>query len=217
MAKEFRDFHQLIAETAGHYRFSKPSEAFSSFQEWFTDFVRWLSQQFQVSFQANRVDTSAMGNMFKLLLYGVGIACAGLGIYILFLRLRQEGNKKRSSTAGAALASVRLSSREWLSEADKLVAAQDWRAACRSLYMGCLRLLDESDVVAFNPTRTNIEYYYALGGNKVIQKVFRELANLVDSFWFGDRMAKDQDFDTCKQLLNEIQVSIEENAKSKQQ
>jgi hypothetical protein len=217
MAREFRDFHQLIAETAQHYRFSKASEAFSSFQEWFTDFVRWLAQQFQINFQATRVDTSAMGNLFKLLLYGVGIVCFGLGIYILILRLNQERKRKRGNVAGPSAVSVRLNSGEWQSEADKLAAAKDWRSACRSLYMACLRLLDESATIAFNPTRTNIEYYYALSGNTAIQKVFRQLANLVDAFWFGDRVAKDEDFNTCKQLLGEIQMSIEANAKSKQQ
>jgi len=216
MAREFQDFHQLIAETSKHYRFSKTSETFSTFQEWFTDFVRWLSQQFQVNFQASRVDSNAMANLFKLFLYGIGIFCAGLGIYVLALRLGQERSKRLISTSGASQVSLRLNSREWLSEADKLVAAQDWRSACRSLYMACLRLLDESAVVAFNPTRTNIEYYYALSGNSSIQKVFRKLANLVDAFWFGDRVATGEDFDTCKHLLNEIQTSIETNAKSKQ-
>src|SRR5207302_11114168 len=82
-------------------------------------------------------------------------------------------------------------------EAGQLAEKQEWKNACRALYLSVLRLFAERDICEFMPARTNYEYYYVLARYPGLQGGFEDLATRVERIWFGGAEALSSDYDTC--------------------
>ncbi|HEY9791865.1 MAG TPA: DUF4129 domain-containing protein, partial [Candidatus Obscuribacterales bacterium] len=65
----------------------------------------------------------------------------------------------------------------------------------------------------FAPTKTNYEYSYALAQHPDLQKGFRQLAELVEVIWFGNKEADKTDFQQSMSWLVELNGEIETDNK----
>jgi hypothetical protein len=207
---QFRDLHASIADVSQHYHFQEMPGMVTNLQEWFTNFARWLADLLARLFSLTPIasDTRAFGDAIKHLWYVVGFLCALGLLYVVVRRTWEVLSKASAAQAGVQSASKILDSADWMKEANQLADQGDWRFACRALYMACLRMLDEAGVLAFGASRTNYEYWYALQKEKEIQMRFRELADVIDQSWFGNRDVGRPDFRKCSELLKEIAQEI---------
>jgi hypothetical protein len=182
----------------------------TNLQEWITNAIRWVadlvSRLFSMTPMAS--DTRAFGDVIKHLWYVVGFLCSLALLYVIFRRSWELLRKSGAGAAGAQGTTRIMDSSDWRKEANKLAEQGNWRFGCRALYMASLRIFDEAGVLSFGPSRTNYEYWYALQKEKAIQKHFRELADVIDESWFGNRSAGQADFRKCAMLLEEIEKEI---------
>lgn len=210
MSEPFRDLHASIADVSQHYHFQELPGAISNMQEWITSAIRMIAEMIAklLSITPAASDTRGFGDAMKWVWYIVGFLCFLAIVYVVISRTWQILRKNSSGTGGVSKSSRIFDSADWKKEASDLAAKADWRYGCRALYMSSLRKLDEAGVLSFGPSRTNYEYWYALQKEKTIQKLFREMANVIDESWFGNRNAGQSDFDNCSNLLAQIESEI---------
>jgi hypothetical protein len=182
----------------------------TNLQEWITNAIRWIADLMSKLFSMTPMasDTRAFGDVIKQLWYVVGFLCSLALIYVIARRSWDLMRKAGTATGGVDGTTRIMAASDWKKEANSLAGQGDWRSGCRALYMACLRLFDEAKVLSFGPSRTNYEYWYALAKDKPIQKLFRELADVIDESWFGNRSVAEADFRRCAVLLAEIEKEV---------
>jgi Domain of unknown function (DUF4129) len=153
-------------------------------------------------------DTRAVSNLIKNIWYLVGFLCVLVLIYLLAFNFWRRFKRTSVPSLNAVTVSKLIMSEDWRNEARRLAEESNWRAACRALYMSCLRMFDEAAILPFAVSRTNYEYWYALAKEKGIQTNFRQLANVVDQTWFGKQVASQPDFEQCSKLLDDIEREV---------
>ena len=82
---------------------------------------------------------------------------------------------------------ARRSADQWLTEADKLAARGEFRAAVRCLYLACLIRMDESNTLRFERHQTNWEHLYRFRDltNKPGNFQLEPLTQKFDNAWYG--------------------------------
>jgi len=208
--EQFRDLHASIADVSQHYHFQEMPGVVTNLQEWITNAIRLiadlLARLFSLSPMAS--DTRAFGDVMKHIWYIVGFLCAAALIFVVAKR-SWEALRGSAGKAGAVQGVTRImNASDWKKEANNLSEKSNWRFGCRALYMASLRMFDEAGVLSFGPSRTNYEYWYALKKEKSIQKNFRELADVIDECWFGNRTVDQADFKKCSTLLADMEQEI---------
>ncbi len=94
-----------------------------------------------------------------------------------------------------------LTSAEWRTLAQQLLAQGEMRLAARALYLGLLRLLHEAQLLDYDPARTNWEHLMdlrspALPDPSTREQAYRLLQPLTlrfDYLWYGSDTATEQD------------------------
>ncbi len=207
---DFKDITQEIADVASRYHYHKPPEFLVYLQELLSRVLRFLKDLFEQLhlFNSGFSDTRMVGNLMQILIYAAGGICALLIIYLVFMRMTKLTQMSRLAQSGALENELLLTSQGWLNEAKSLAEKQHYKSACRAAYLSFLRLLDEKDVAPFAPTRTNYEYWYQLKKSREIQLTFRQLADIVELVWFGNKQAELNDFERCLELIDSSQPAI---------
>jgi hypothetical protein len=150
-------------------------------------------------------DTRMASNIMQILLWIGGAICLVLFIWALWGRLNQLKHQAQLARKGQTAINEILDSNGWKEQAQSLASQGKWREACRAVYFASLRNMDESEILEYSPSRSNYEYIYSLTRQPVIAKDFRQLANLVESLWFGKRTAAQADFEELTALLSSIE------------
>jgi hypothetical protein len=210
MTDKFRDLHGCIADVSRHYHFRETPQGLTAAQEWITNLLHWLSDLLARLFALAPMpsDTRAVSNLIKNIWYLVGFLCVLVLIYLLAFNFWRRFKRTSVPSLNAVTVSKLIMSEDWRNEARRLAEESNWRAACRALYMSCLRMFDEAAILPFAVSRTNYEYWYALAKEKGIQTNFRQLANVVDQTWFGKQVASQPDFEQCSKLLDDIEREV---------
>lgn len=200
-----RDIAPEIASVAGKYNYKKPPDLLLQLQEWIDKALRFLNE-FLSSLRIHMPgmsDTSVVGNIIQAVVLITGALCLLVIIFFAMKRLSQLNAQSQLAKKGQSAAHLLLDAQGWKQEAATLAEKQDWREACRAIYMSSLRSFHESSVIEFAPTRTNYEYWYALAPrSEMLARSFRSLANQVELVWFGNKTATQDDYATCcKELI----------------
>jgi hypothetical protein len=207
---EIKNVTPQISQIATQYQYHDPPGFLVSLQDFILHVMRVISD-FLGSFKIvipGLSDTSTVSSIMQFLLYSAGVAGAAAVMWVLWTRLGYLNDQSRLARGGKAIVQTLLDSSGWKSEADKFAAAGEWKDACRAVYLSLLRLFAESKITEFSPTRTNYEYYYVLAGHPNIQSGFRQLAEKVESIWFGGAQAEQADYDFCRQKVEELSTEI---------
>ncbi len=207
---EFKNISEAISDVAKHYHYHKPPEFLVYVQEMLSRVLRFLKDLFEQLhlFNSGFSDTRMVGNLMQILLYIAGGLCALIVIYLVFSRMTKLTQMSKLARGGALESERLLTSEGWLSEARELAEKQHFKAACRAAYLSFLRLLDESQIAPFAPTKTNYEYWYQLSKNREIQSTFRKMADTVELVWFGNKNAGREDFEHCLDLIEDARSLI---------
>ena len=219
MTMDFKDITPEIAEVAKSYRYHQSPDLLVKLQERIASALRWLNDwlsSFRITIPGP-ADTKIVGNLMQLILLAAGLIGAAVLLWLVWVRLSQIRKAKAAAKRAAASAELVLDAGGWRQEAQNLASREDWRGACRALYLSLLRLLDELRVASFAPTKTNYEYWYALSAYPAIQKGFRELASRVELVWFGSRLATKPDYDLCLAKLGEMEDELKRLAETANQ
>lgn len=203
-----KDIELEIAAVAARYHYPKPPDFLIRLQEWIQIALRWLSDLFS-SFRIilpGLTDTSSVSNVMQILLFLSGVLCAAAIIYFCWTAMTQLSVQRTLARKEQQTALRLLDAAGWRQEAEALAAGRKWKEACRALYLSSLRVFHERKILEFMPTRTNYEYWYALGHHQLLAQEFRHLADRVELVWFGNRLADSSDYDRCRELLDEISV-----------
>ena len=102
-------------------------------------------------------------------------------------RILSREQVHKALVGGEALA---LTDAQWLSEAQRLAAANDFRAAYRAIYLALLSGLHEFGKIDFRRNRTNWIYVRNFRGQEAERRVFDELTGLFDQVWYGRKLAQ---------------------------
>ncbi len=211
---KYQDVSKPLTEMAGDYQFKDPPQFLVSLQDFIQRLLRNLIdflRQFKIDF-GNIADTRSVGDFMQIIIFIALVLVLGLVVYTLSLRLRHLQKQAQLARVGLASGMEILDSNTWKLKAEEHAGKENWKDACRALYMSSLYLMDERGVLNFIATRTNYEYYYALSSHKKIRPVFRDLVNIVEGIWFGNEQAQQDDFENCKKLLTLMESEIAADA-----
>ena len=123
--------------------------------------------------------------------------------------MKQLNQMAEQAKRGQVTSEALLNADSWKQQGEALATKLAWREACRALYFSLLKRLDEKGVAEYMPTRTNYEYWYALARNKTIALQFREIANIVEASWFGNRSASNVDYQHLLAAFSSAELAIE--------
>jgi len=207
---DFRDISPVIQDVAKNYHYHKPPEFVIFVQDMIAKLLRLLKDFLDsLHFYVPAHDTRMVGNLLKFAWFALGAVGVAAVAYFAWRRLKQLKGIAQQAKRGQFASETLLDADAWRKQAEELAGQKEWKEACRALYFSLLKRLDEKGVVEFMPTRTNYEYWYALARHKPIAMPFREIANIVESSWFGNRNATTGDYEDCIKFLSQAQEEIE--------
>jgi hypothetical protein len=210
MSNKLSDVHLQIADVARNYHYHEPIPWLVYLRDLAATALRWLWDWISSLFAIIPIqaDTRLVGNTIKLVLLVLGGLSILLILYLAWSKFRDIA--KQAALAKTIPLSIDgpFNSQDWFNEAIESSKASRWKEACRALYMSCLRLLDEREILSFVPTRTNFEVWYALSKYQNLAKIFRPLADRVDTLWFGTKLAEERDFLSSLSSLKDIRVEV---------
>ncbi len=202
----FSEIYPQIAQVAMSYHYRKSPDLLIKLQQWLEKTLRWL-HDFLASWQIiipGLTDSRMASNVLQLSLCAVGVLCLAVLLVMLWARLRQLKIQAQIASKGQATFTQLVSATAWRAEAERQASAANWRQACRAAYLCSLYLFEERHILSFSPSRTNYEYWYALVQKPILAKTFRNLANLVESVWFGGKSAGPDEFQLSLNWLEAI-------------
>lgn len=208
---DFRDINPLIKEVALGYQYSKPPQALLFFQDLLAKIERFiydLLSNLQISLPSSSAKSYFVANVMQFLLLLSGFLAIIALLIFAFKRMGQIKRQSLLARRGESILAVELDALGWRNQAEEFAKAGDYKLACRALYLSLLKQLSEKEVLEFVPTRTNYEYWYALSRHKELARSFRELANLVESSWFGKRAAGQDDYQSGLRTLASAEDEI---------
>lgn len=91
----------------------------------------------------------------------------------------------------------------WIQQADKLCRQQNYRGACRALYIALLQRLHESQVIPQQLSRTDQEYWQILQSQPK-SAAYAILILTHERLCFSNRTITETDFRACQQAYREL-------------
>ncbi len=209
---KFEDISKQIADVSRNYHFHKPPDFVLRIQEviariwrFILDLLDWI---FNRGHHFGGSDSRSLSSLLQILIYSAGALAMLVLAFVLWRRLRQQSLANKRLRKGASQIEELLDASGWKEQAHTLSASADYRGACRALYLSLLQYMHENHLAEFAPTRTNYEYSYALSSYPDIQKGFRQISNLVELIWFGNKEASAADYEETLQALAKLEPAV---------
>jgi hypothetical protein len=177
-------------------------------------FLGWLFWHHGTSGMWGSGSSAALPTILELLGWVIALMALLLIGVLLFQAIRSS---RRPDTAMAVLSrqqiqdalesgnALALGPAEWLDEAQRLAAEQNFRAVYRALYLALLSGLHTAGKIEHNRGRTNWIYVQHYRGPAEERDTFGQLTELFDRVWYGRKGAEDRNID---QLRNTVATLI---------
>ena len=207
----FKDISADITEVARHYKSQDLPPLVVKVQEILQQILQAIQEFWYNLFNLKSPGASnstAFSNAIQYLMYVLGAAALIALIYVLWRRVAQKQQEVASTRRGAAAMEKILDAAGYRLEAEAFARANDFKSACRSLYLCLLQYMHEKSVVVFAPAKTNYEYKYLLAEFSELQSVFVRFADIVEHTWFGNRQAESVDYQQCIELLSTAEGNV---------
>lgn len=211
---EFQDVSPQLEKLSSEFQYKDPPDFLIRLQELVSFVMRAIAdflKQFKITLPG-MADTSAVGNVMQALIVIIGVICLAAVLYLMSSRMKQLRAQADLAKRGALSLEEILDSKGWMQKSEELARERLFKDACRAVYLSVIYSLDEKKILAYAPTRSNYEYFYALHGKNGLQSGFRKLADIVEELWFGNLHAGAEEYDTCVALSNGLFKEIEEHA-----
>jgi len=211
----FQDITDPLASVARNYHFRKPPALIETIREFLLKALRMLNEWWRQLFMhsGQQLDSKSLSSVLQFIVVLAAVLAVIGVVYVLLRRAALQQRERVQTIKGASMVEELLNAQGWKAQAEKLASQQDYRRACRAVYLSLLQKLDENKIAQFAPTKTNYEYSYALAQHPDLQKGFRQLAELVEVIWFGNKEADKTDFQQSMSWLVELNGEIETDNK----
>jgi hypothetical protein len=202
----FKNIAKPLSEIAKNYDYREPPSFLLAVQEFITNAFRYIAELLSLlKLTPGAADSRATATIVQFIVIAVGIICLIFLLVVVAGKLRHIKNAKQLASSGLIQADIPLDRVGWRNLAIKLAEEKNYRDSVRAIYMSALYLLDEKGVIRFSPSKTNYEYFYALGAKNVLQDPFRKLVTRVESIWFGHDQAQEEDHKICLRQLQDME------------
>jgi hypothetical protein len=139
--------------------------------------------------------------------------------HLIYTFWRFLGGSARSSSsglpfgrhAGELLGIRELEFESVYSEANRLLAAGDWLAATKYLYVAAILWLDRQRWITFRPAKTNRDYFGELRTEAQLQHLFGRLTDCFEFIVYGGQSATDS---TSRDMANIVEGLLHEPARA---
>ena len=208
---DFKDVSREISQVADGYRYHKPPALLESARDFLAQLLRKIMQIIHDLFQRHggTSDARSMSGVIQFAVYLCGVLAVFALFYLLLKQMKSSVASKTDTVRGAREVEALLDANGWKAQADKLAAVQEYKPACRAIYLSLLQNMHEHHIAEFAPAKTNFEYSYSLAKYPDIQLEFRKLSDLVEVIWFGNKEATRDDYDQSVTFLAQVDKSIE--------
>ncbi len=98
-----------------------------------------------------------------------------------------------------------MSAQAALQEAETLSRGGDYRTAVRYLYLSTLLLLDERNLLRYDPAQTNREYLKRLAGHPELSEALRSIVDVFDRVWYGHHALDQSAYASYEAQVRKIQ------------
>lgn len=158
------------------------------------------------------VNTAGLNSLAWIVFWGIMLAVAVVAIVIAW----RNWTPKLKAAKGPTVEPIKQSLENLLAHANPQTVTQLWQQAddlarkgqfleaVRSLYLAALVVLHRSNLIRFEPTRTNGEYLDQLRSHKPLQDSFRDLTGIFELKWYGQRTCQPEDWVSCRFLAEAI-------------
>lgn len=158
--------------------------------------------------------TSGLNSMAWIVFWGIMLAAGAVAILIA----RRNWTPRPIAAKAPLVEATKPSLQNLLAHANPRTVAELWQRAddlarkgqfleaVRSLYLAALILLHRSNLIRFEPTRTNGEYLDQLRSHKPLQDSFRAMTGIFELKWYGQRNCRPEDWVSCRELAEVIRV-----------
>lgn len=84
----------------------------------------------------------------------------------------------------------------------------NYRLAVRLLYLQHLKLLADRNMIAWQPNKTNTDYWRELT-NETLQQIFKSATNIFEYAWYGSHTVSKDDYTVMKEALMKFQNRLQ--------
>jgi hypothetical protein len=200
-----RDISKEIAAVGQNYYFVEQPPFLRDALEWAANkalaIIRFLRELFRSN--PSSTDSQAISLLLQVVIWAMAIATVLVLVYTLVRRVSRIKKQFANKTRGASDIEELQDAAGWRRQAERLALQNEYKGACRALYLSLLQGFHEHGITEFSPARTNYEYSYALAKYPEMQQRFKLIAERVETIWFGNRLAGDEDY---AQSLADLQI-----------
>lgn len=181
-----------------------------AFTDWLASLLR---REARKSIPRQPGSSSVLPTVLEMLAWGTVI----IGVVTLLVLLVLVLMRKRTGPATARILSrqqietametgdaLAMDAGQWMSEADRLAAEQNFRAVYRALYLALLSGLHSLGKIEHRQSRTNWTYVQRYRGPGEERQTFSELTDLFDRVWYGRFTAGAADLPVLQQKVADL-------------
>ena len=205
---------QKLDEILQRPEFQKPKEDKSILQQLADALDEWLSALFRRSPPAEidqpQVDLSPVGAILNYVVIALAVAIIGFVAWRFLLPLvgnrsgrKKAGKKEPRIILGEQLAADATAD-DLLSQADRLAASGELRAAIRKGYISALCDLSDRKVLGLARHKTNRDYLRDVKKRDEIYQPMTGMTGIFERHWYGDVPPEKEDWQTFRGQLSII-------------
>lgn len=205
------DISNEVSVLAEKYQYHKPPDALVHVQELLRQLLQWLLEWLDtLSFKApGQADSRPLSSLMIAGICLAGIVALVVIVYVTWRRAQRAKSEGQALKKGAVAIEKILDSAGLKNEAQSYAGRNNFKSACRSLYLSLLQLLHEREIAIFAPAKTNYEYAYLLAPHPELQAEFKQIAGVVELVWFGSKIADQNDYQECCVVLEKLEAQTE--------
>jgi hypothetical protein len=206
-----------LSEILQREEYQKPQEKHESlFQRWLRAFLEWLESLLPKSGPAvpSAPGSGIMTMIFQLLLYGGLLALLGFLAYkvvpLIFPKLkrsRKPKKKKDRIILGEHLGDD-VTSKDLLTEAERLAREGNLRGAIRKGYIAMLCELSDRKVIGLAHNKTNRDYLRDVRSRRDLHPRMKVITDTFENHWYGLQDSAEQDWARFREDYKEAIRSI---------
>lgn len=204
----YPDISSELNSLADKYHYHKPPDAVIHFQDLMRQILQWIWEWLDALTirVPGPTDSRPVSSVLIIAVVIGGVIALIAAVTVINKKIKNTASEAKSKTRGLASVEKILNSAELKQQAQQQAASNDFKSACRSLYLSLLQLMHEKEIAIFAPAKTNYEYSYLLAKHRDLQAGFKDLANTVELVWFGTKPAGAKDYEECSTLLTKLET-----------
>ncbi|CAN5776235.1 DUF4129 domain-containing protein [soil metagenome] len=145
----------------------------------------------------------------KVLYWALGIGAIAFFVYkvIRMNRLSVFANESKASD-GYKIDSEDIHTIPFDLAINEALQQGNHRLAVRLLYLQHLKLLADKNMIAWQPNKTNTDYWRELT-NETLQQIFKSATNIFEYAWYGSHTVSKDDYAVMKEELMKFQNRLQ--------